>query len=384
MVIMNSNSISSANNILVAEYDDDTSENHYSYDDVSYDYDDGFEDVEEEEYYEIFINQPTNVSNLHADEEEEEDIFEDDEEEQKISYDEIRAKIAHEKALKQLQNFNLGDKLRWCSVSIEPVESDLDENVFPKLSTTKHPPKEKANYKANFKATTNIGIYHYRWPATRCYFGFALNKIKRRDCRWGMNCKNSRCTFTHPKNFVRPANKNGIWCDTSVPPPSDDTWAESSTGVGVFLYDASVAPPVVPAPTHDIPEEGWNPAVKQKPKNKSPPEAIKPKVDKKIFLCKNVYVVENGKIITNNNCKFNSNCVFSHSWTEIRNLIAKNESYLCSFKEKCNGVTYEFISKPDSAGVTRQVRKYKNSDTRKCYKLHVNEKIQDYIIRTQT
>jgi hypothetical protein len=400
MVNMKFTNFSSLNNILFSDRNsvDDPCEN------VSYDYDDGFEE-EEEDYFENFVEQhPQKSSNRHVDDEDEEDIFEDDEVDDPISYAEIKAQLEREKSLKQLQGLDLGDKLRWCITSNEPVvESDLDETEFPKLNTGSSFLKEKANYIAQFKPTTKIEVHYIRFPVTRSYIGFVRkqcfylkinkecpfgshckfshDKIQRRNCRSGMDCLNPSCTFTHPEGFTKPPKKNGVWCDTSSPTPHDGSWVESSSGVGIFLFDPSVPPPPLPVIVA-VQEEEWKPAVKQK--TKKSPEIKKPEVDKKLFLCKNVYVVKENKIVANDTCKFKNMCLFSHSWTEVRNLITNNDHYLCSFKEKCNGVTHDFISKPDSAGVIRQVRKYKNTGIRKCYKLHTNEKIQDYIIRTQT
>ena len=99
--------------------------------------------------------------------------------------------------------------------------------------------------------------------------------------------------------------------------------------------------------------------------------------DKKFLLCKNMFKVEGGAIKVIGECRFGDECKFAHSRIEVEKKIIK-----CLHKD-CKGVEIEFITKKDKDGKERKTRRYKNSATRKCSKIHEKERVTDFIVRTQ-
>ena len=102
-----------------------------------------------------------------------------------------------------------------------------------------------------------------------------------------------------------------------------------------------------------------------------------------LLLCKNMFKIENGAIIeTGKKCKFGDSCSFAHGWTVVRDRISSG-NFKCKFDDKCSRVKVEFIKK-NVDGSIKTIRRYTNSGTNgKCFKIHSNERVKDFIIRTQ-
>jgi hypothetical protein len=103
-----------------------------------------------------------------------------------------------------------------------------------------------------------------------------------------------------------------------------------------------------------------------------------------LLLCKNMYKIENGAIVEIGKiCKFGESCSFAHGWTVVRDRLSLG-NFKCKFDDKCSKVKVEFVKKTVN-GTVKTTRRYTNTDpTKKCFKIHSNERVKDFIIRTQS
>lgn len=173
----------------------------------------------------------------------------------------------------------------------------------------------------------------------RCKFSHDIKLLKRKPsgdknverahkpmCRNGLKCENRKCTFTHP-----PGHKKAPAAQQALRTPNS-------------------------SPHH---------------------------VDKKFLLCKNIFKVEGSSFKIIGKCRFGAECRFAHSRNEVEKKIKdKLSEFVCKHKN-CNGVEIGFITKKDKDGKERKTRRYKNSATRKCFKIHEKERVTDFIARTQ-
>jgi len=357
----------------------------------------------------------------YEDDDSEEEIWEDEEEDEEIS-NAIHLQLLREKSKKQLEGLSvLEGKLNWLEI-VPVVESDLDNDDYPVLGAIVKPaPKKQEPKKQEPKKSTNrspnsspkryvpamitvrVGNRTYielervickaikegktcaygdkckfshdlPKPKTdystrlcnsirngeeckfkgRCKFSHDIKLLKRKPsgekkgavgaksakpmCRKGLKCENRKCTFTHPPGHKKaPENKS---------------------------------------PARESPARVRTP-------NSSPRQTPLEAVDKKFLLCKNMFKVEGGAITIIGKCRFGDECMFAHSRTEVEKKIKDNLSEFECKRKCCKGVEIEFITKKDKDGKERKTRRYKNSTTHKCFKIHEKERVTDFIMRTQ-
>ena len=180
------------------------------------------------------------------------------------------------------------------------------------------------------------------------------NKPPKPMCRNGLKCENRKCTFTHPPGHKKAPKQ------LTHKPPTVRTPHSSPAARTPHSSPAARTPHSSPA---------------ARAPHSSP--------DKKFLLCKNLFNVNGGIIETIGPCRFANNCMFAHSRMEVEKRIKDNLfEFECKHKD-CKGVEVEFITKKDKEGKERKTRRYKNSASRKCFKIHQNERITDFIVRTQ-
>ena len=348
------------------------------------------------------------------DDESEDEIWEDEEEDEEIS-NAIRLQLLREKSKKQLEGLSVLDgKLNWLE-KVPVVESDLDNDDYPvlgaivkpapkpkKVRTPNTSPKRRRRY-VPAMITVRVGNRTYiefervickavKEGRTcsygdKCKFSHDLPKPKidysTRLCNFirnGEECKfEGRCKFSHDIKLLKkpsggaksakPMCRNGLKCEnrkcTFTHPPGHKK------------------APAAPQPQARVRTPNSSPRARVRTPNSSPRQAPLEAVDKKFLLCKNMFKVERGAITTIGKCRFGDECKFAHSRTEVEKKIKDNlNEFECKHKG-CKGVEIEFITKKDKDGKERKTRRYKNSTTRKCFKIHEKERVTDFIMRTQ-
>jgi len=199
----------------------------------------------------------------------------------------------------------------------------------------------------------------------RCRFSHDVDILKRKPsgergpkpmCRNGIKCENRKCTFTHPTGHKK--------APQTLP------------------YNSS---PRMRTPNMSPRMRTPNMSPRMRTPNMSPSHAapLEP-VDRKFLLCKNMFQIENGAINMIGKCRFGNDCKFAHGHLEVEKRIKDNLIDFECKQKVCKGVEIKFIIKKDKDGKDRKTRRYNNSATRKCPKIHEKERVTDFIIRTQS
>lgn len=328
----------------------------------------------------------------------EDEFWEEDDEE--IS-NAIRLQLLREKSKKQLQGLSvLEGKLNWLE-KVPVVESDLDNDDYPVLGAIVKPAPHNNNKLTSPYMPWMIEVR----VGNRTYIEFErviCNSVKEgKTCAYGDKCKFShaqvkpktdhstklcnfirngeeckfegRCKFSHDVKILKrnqPGDKKTAEQKAKSAKPMCRNGAKCENRKCTFTH------PTGHKKTQREPAQ----ATKVRTPNASPRQAV---ADKKFLLCKNLFKVEGGAINVSGTCRFGDECKFAHSRTEVEKKIKDNLSdFECKHKH-CQGVEVEFITKKDKDGKERKTRRYKNSATRKCFKIHEKERVTDFIVRTQ-
>ncbi|UPA43519.1 zinc finger CCCH domain-containing 37 [Iridovirus CN01] len=234
----------------------------------------------------------------------------------------------------------------------------------------------------------------------RCKFSHDIPVVEKssksvlcKSITMGIQCKfGDKCKFSHENPFAKILCKSvtmGIPCKFG----DKCKFAHSKREMRTPMVTA----PQVSAPRMSTPQVSpsrVSPVVSRSP---TPSRSRTPSVcsessdsDKKNILCKNIFNIENGQIVQLKDkvCRFGNKCVFAHSRIEVENKIKSNlEMFKCSYQDSktgCLGIRMSFVYKKDKDGKERKTRCYTNNGNRKCYKIHTNERVTDFIVRTQS
>lgn len=384
-------------NVPMYNYEDED-----TFSDVDYDSDDCEASLNKKRYYE--------------DDDSEDEIWEDEEEDEEIS-NAIRLQLLREKSKKQLNGLSvLEGKLNWLE-KVSVVESDLDNDDYPVLGAIVKPALKKKEPKKTKARTPNTSPRKYV-PSMitvrvgdKTYIEFEriiCKAIKEgKTCAYGDKCKFShdlpkpkidystklcnfirngeeckfegRCKFSHDiKLLKRKSSGNKKSEKASKPMCRNGPKCENYK----CTFTHTLKTPAVVQPERVV---NRSPAKTRTP-NTSPRAAKQAPLkvmDKKFLLCKNIFKVNKEAITTIGKCEFKNECKFAHTRDEVEMKIKDNlNEFECKY-EKCKNVKIEFIIKKDKEGKDRKTRRYKNNTTRKCFKIHKNERVTDFIIRTQ-
>jgi len=391
-----------------------------AFSDVNYDSDDCEANLSKKRYFE--------------DDDSEDEIWEDEEEDEEIS-NAIRLQLLREKSKKQLEGLSvLEGKLNWLE-KVPIIETDLDDDDYPVLGAIVKPaPKKQVSKKSSKARTPNTSPKKYV-PAMitvrvgnrtyievervicktikegktcpygdKCEFSHDLPKPKidysefshdlpkpkidysTRLCNFirnGEECKfEGRCKFSHDIKLLRrkPSGDKRV-TEQKTPKPMYRNGLKCENRKCTFTHPPGYKK--APATTGAERVSNKSPATRVRTPNSSPRQAPLEVVDKKFLLCKNMFKVEGGVINIIGKCRFRGECRFAHSRTEVEKKIKDNLSEFECKHKGCKGVEIEFITKKDKDGKERKTRRYKNSTTRKCFKIHEKERVTDFIVRTQ-
>jgi hypothetical protein len=376
-----------------------TEEKHAYERDIEYDDDDAFSEVSYDS-----DDCDANLKNGCFDEDDSEDeIWEEDEE---IS-NAIRLQLLREKCRKQLDGLSvLEGKLNWLE-KVPVVESNLDNDEYPvlgaivkpahknKVRTTNTSPKRYVPSMIAVRVGNRTYIEVERVICKtikegkicaygdKCKFSHDLPKPKiesTRLCNFFRNgevCKfGEQCKFSHDINLLPSGDKKKV-TEQKAPKPMCRNGLKCENRKCTFTHP----PGHKKAPQ---PQRSINKSPSTRVRNLSPRQALLEVVDKKFLLCKNMFKIEGGTINIIGKCRFGDECRFAHSRTEVEKKIGDNlNEFRCKHKD-CKGVEVEFITKKDKDGKERKTRRYKNSSTHKCFKIHEKERVTDFILRTQS
>lgn len=384
----------------------------------SYEDEDAFSDVD----YDSDDCEASLSKRRYDDDDSEDEIWEDEEEDEEIS-NAIRLQLLREKSKKQLEGLSvLEGKLNWLD-KVPVVESDLDNDDYPVLGAIVKPAPKKQEAKVKSSKTrkkyvpsmitvlvgnrTYIEFERVICKAIKegktcsygdkCKFSHDLPKPKidysTRLCNFirnGQECKfEGRCKFSHDMKLLKrkpsgdktekkskPMCRNGLKCEnrkcTFTHPPGHKKTAPTMLAGGKVAQQPERV-------SNKSPAKARTPNASPGAARQAPLEAV----NKKFLLCKNMFKVEGGAINIIGECRFGVDCKFAHSRAEVEKKIKDNLSeFECKHKD-CRGVEIEFITKKDKDGKDRKTRRYKNSSTRKCFKIHERERVTDFIVRTQ-
>jgi hypothetical protein len=377
--------------VLLYNYEDED-----AFSDVDYDSDDCEVNLSKKRY-----------SEDDDDDDSEDEIWEEEEEDEEIS-NAIRLQLLREKNKKQLKGLSVLDgKLNWLE-KVPVVETDLDDDDYPVLGAIVKPaPKKQVSKKSARSPNTSPKRYVPAMITVRvgnktyiefehicktikegktcpygdkCEFSHDLPKPKpkidyaTRLCNFirnGEECKfEGRCKFSH--DIRKPSGDKRV-TEQKTPKPMCRNGLKCENRKCTFTHPPGhkKAPGANKSPT------------KVRTPNSSPRKAPLEVVNKKFLLCKNMFKVEGGVINIIGECRFGDKCRFAHSRAEVEKKIKDNLSEFECKHKGCKGVEIEFITKKDKDGKERKTRRYKNSTTRKCFKIHEKERVTDFIVRTQ-
>jgi len=370
-------------------------------------------DVFEDDYGEDEMYEDEMYEDEMYEDEVEDDIWEDEEvnEEDEMLQRAIRLETLRAASRKQLEGLSvLEGKLNWTQVASSPPI--VTNEAYPGQNGVKRP-KKKYIPKKDDRRLQKVAIPAYKPARIRVYLGpevgigfedtycqdFKNGKIcpfgdkckylhqyevkKPEPCRNGDKCKyGTKCKFLHEKVSDVGLCKLGKRCKYENCKFSHDMGLclaiknKQVCKYGINCkYSHEIAPKGVP--------KGILKANPEKPvvrmPNKSPQ---KPQEDKKHLLCNNMFTVENGQIKVIGVCKFGAKCIFAHALAEVSEKIKNNPTqFNCT--DKCKYVTFDLITKKDKDGKDRKTRRYKNNnDSFICRKIHLNERVTDYLGRT--
>jgi hypothetical protein len=379
--------------------------------DVHYDYDDeaAFSDVDyDSDVCEASLNKRRCFD---EDYDSEDEFWEEEEDDEEISKA-IRLQLLRERTRKQLQGLSvLEGKLNWLD-KMPVVESDLDNDDYPVLGAIVKPTPNKGHKVTSpytpFMIKVRVGNKTYieferiickaiKEGKTcaygdKCKFSHDLSKPKTdystKLCNFirnGEECKfEGRCKFSHDVKILK-RNPSGDKKATEQKAPVAKQSAKQSAkpmcrnGLKCENRKCTFTHPSGHKKAQRVINNSPQ-ATRVRTPNSSPRQAV---VDKKFLLCKNLFKVEGGVINMFGTCRFGDECKFAHSRNEVEKKIKDNLSdFECKHKD-CKGVEVEFITKKDKDGKERKTRRYKNSATRKCFKIHEKERVTDFIMRTQ-
>ena len=377
-----------------------------AFSDVEYDSDDCEASLSKKRYFE---------------DDSEDEIWEEEEDEE-IS-NAIHLQLLCEKSKKQLEGLSvLEGKLNWLD-KLPPVESDLDNDDYPVLGAIVKPAPKKQEPKKSKARAPNTSPKRYV-PAmitvrvgNRTYIEFErviCKAIKEgRTCSYGDKCKFShdlpkpkidystrlcnfirngeeckfegRCKFSHDIKLLK-RKPSGDKKDEKTPKPMCRNGLKCENRKCTFTHPPGhKKAPAAAAAQQPQRMTNKSPAKVRTP-NSSPGAARQAPlkvVDKKFLLCKNMFKVEESAYYPIGECSFGAGCKFAHSRVEVENTIKDNLSeFECKHRD-CKGVEIKFVTKKDKDGKDRKTRRYKNSATRKCFKIHEKERVTDFITRTQ-
>ncbi len=385
---------------------------------LDYEDEDAFSDVDyDSDVCEASLNRrPFNEDDYDS----EDEFWEEDDEE--IS-NAIRLQLLREKTRKQLEGLSvLEGKLNWLE-KVPAVESNLDNDAYPVLGAIVKPAPNKDHKVTSRYMPWTIEVR----VGNKTYIEFEriiCKAIKEgKTCAYGDKCKFShdlsKPNLSKPKtdystklcNFIR----NGEECkfegrckfshDVKIlkrNSPGDKKATDKVTDKKVTEQKAKSAKPLcrnglkcenrkctfTHPPGHKKAQRVINKSPAQatgvRTPNSSPRAVVAVVEDKKFLLCKNMFKVEETVINPFGKCRFGDECKFAHSRTEVDMKIKDNLSEFECKHKACKGVEIEFITKKDKDGKERKTRRYKNSATRKCFKIHEKERVTDFIMRTQS
>lgn len=371
---------------------------------------------DEPEFFEEFNYERANHYDKHMDEDDSEDEFFEEKEptwEEIQKQEELLKALKREEARKQMEGMNLEGKLNWCNAELTTTfecNFEEDDQEFPPLHHQPQPVSSKVTKKykhpgKNMNLFTRIG--------TTNYIGF-----REIQCRYGTICKRKHnCYFSHDlpavwlrfqsnrKDQKRKENNSSNKVEAFKKTNNYNRFAllqEDSETPKLPYPPYPYPPPNMPYPPPHMPYPPPNmslpppnmmspppPYLSPPNMNASPPKknaspSSKKNESKKHLLCKNMFIVEPHRFAVVKPCRFGFDCIYAHSWTEVRDVV-NNPGWFCSHANQCKFIAMEMIQKMDPK--TKQflpVRRYTNKmGTRPCFKLHENERIKDYICRTQ-
>lgn len=388
----------------------------------NYEDEDAFSDVDyDSDDCEASLEANLSKKRYYEDDDSEDEIWEDEEEEDEEISNAIRLQLLRENSKKQLEGLSvLEGKLNWLE-KVPVVESDLDNDDYPimgaivKPAPKKQEPKKTRNPNTSPKRympamiTVRVGNKTYiefervickaiKEGKTcaygdKCKFSHDLPKPKidysTRLCNFirnGEECKfEGHCKFSHDIKLLK-RKPSGDKKSEKAPKPMCRNGLKCENRKCTFTHP----PGHKKAPAATVAQQP------QRMTNKSPAKVRTPNtspgaarqaplevVDKKFLLCKNMFKVEGRAITIIGECRFGADCKFAHSRTEVEKKIKDNLSEFECKHKGCKGVEIEFITKKDKDGKDRKTRRYKNSATRKCFKIHEKERVTDFIMRTQ-
>ena len=305
-----------------------------------------------------FENERYEPRHYHHEEEmsEDEEFDEDEDEDEDEKAREAREK-ENEKYKKMLDGLSiLEGKLKWTETWLEkletPINPNVDPDMFPSLndSALDKVGRERKRSKELLKFkpaphisvvvgnVTSIGLKQPDLPIDARRRQLCRAIVAGKQCSYG-----DRCIFSHGEKREKPDCRFGNNCKNKK---------------CTFIHPENEPPTPAPAST--------------------PTSTPTPTMYKKMWLCKNKFRVTSDKIITLDKCRFGDNCIYAHSKEEVRQAVTE-----CKFGEKCNAVTMKFISKQNNPDM--KVRRYFNAENKKiCLRLHLKERLNDYITRTTT
>lgn len=399
---------------MAEEYEEDVPlynhEDEDAFSDVDYDSDDCEFSLSKKRYFE--------------DDDSEDEIWEDEEEKEEEEDEEIsnaiRLQLLREKSKKQLEGLSvLESKLNWLE-KVPVVESDLDNDDYPVLGAIVKPAPRKKSTNSKVRSPNSSPKRYVPAMITvrvgnRTYIEFErviCKAIKEgKTCAYGDTCKFShdlpkpkidystrlcnfirngeeckfegRCKFSHDiKLLSKPSgDKGAIGAKSAKPMCRNGLKCENRKCTFTHPPGHKKAPAAPQPQGNKSPAKA--PTTRVRTPNSSPRQAPLEAEDKKFLLCKNMFKVEGGAIPIIGKCRFGDGCKFAHSRTEVEKKIKDNLSEFECKHKVCKGVEIEFITKKDKDGKERKTRRYKNSTTRKCFKIHEKERVTDFIMRTQ-
>lgn len=208
----------------------------------------------------------------------------------------------------------------------------------------------------------------------RCKFLHYIETNGRKpDCKFGMKCTNIKCTFIHPngKTLQQRSQQQRSQQQRSQQqrfnsPEQQKSLMEDRAWNEIITSCAGTRKALQMGPQSQAIRSASGCSVRDVP------ELIVPHGKKR--LCKNMFKVFKTEIEEIGLCAFGDNCVYAHS----KEVVKQNLEY-CMFEGECKAVKIVHIIKND-----KRVRRYENnSETRKCKRLHPNERVHDFITRIQ-